>query len=90
MKMRFQKKPEVIEAFQLTESAYSDPGQWPGWARETFGEQLLVFMAAGVVYVRTVNGTMITEVGDWVIKGVTGLRYPWKRDVFQQTYDPVD
>lgn len=38
----------------------------------------------------TLEGTMRADVGDWVITGVNGERYPCKPDIFVKTYDLVD
>lgn len=37
----------------------------------------------------TLEGTMIAEVGDYIIKGVRGEIYPCKPDIFEQTYEEV-
>ncbi len=36
----------------------------------------------------TLEGTMRAEVGDYIITGVQGERYPCKPDIFKATYDP--
>ncbi len=33
---------------------------------------------------------MRAEIGDWIITGVKGERYPCKPDIFAATYDPVE
>ena len=42
------------------------------------------------VDIPTFEGTMHASVGDWIITGVQGERYPCKPDIFEQTYDPVE
>ena len=42
------------------------------------------------VEIETLEGTMVGEVGDWLITGVKGEHYPCKPDIFEQTYEPVD
>jgi hypothetical protein len=37
----------------------------------------------------TLEGVMIGEEGDWIIKGVQGEIYPCKPDIFAATYEPV-
>lgn len=37
----------------------------------------------------TLEGTMRAEVGDWIITGVKGERYPCKPDIFEATYEAV-
>ena len=40
--------------------------------------------------IRTLEGTMRASVGDWIITGVNGERYPCKPDIFEKTYEPVE
>ena len=42
-----------------------------------------------VTLIETLEGTMRAEVGDWIITGVKGERYPCKPDIFAATYEPV-
>ncbi len=39
--------------------------------------------------IKTLEGDMTAEVGDWIITGVKGERYPCKPDIFEMTYDAV-
>ena len=43
----------------------------------------------GELSVKTLEGRMTISVGDWVIKGIKGEFYPWKPDIFKQTYEAV-
>lgn len=43
----------------------------------------------GEVFIHTLEGTMLANVGDWIIKGVKGEFYPCKPDVFEATYEPA-
>lgn len=40
--------------------------------------------------IETLEGVMHADVGDWIITGVKGERYPCKPDIFEKTYEPVD
>lgn len=40
--------------------------------------------------IRTLEGTMRADVGDWIIKGVQGEFYPCKPDIFEATYEPAE
>lgn len=40
--------------------------------------------------IRTLEGTMRAEVGDWIIKGVAGEFYTCKPDIFEKSYEPAD
>lgn len=37
--------------------------------------------------IKTLEGTMTANVGDWVIKGIKGEFYPVKPDIFEATYE---
>lgn len=95
---QYRKKPVVIEAFQLGSVELQDAIGWqpPDWLREA--------IVAGTVVpfdqphrsdwmflrIKTLEGDMVAEPGDWVIKGVKGELYPCKADIFAATYDPVE
>lgn len=40
--------------------------------------------------IETLEGNMVADVGDYIITGVKGERYPCKPDIFEATYDRVD
>ncbi len=85
---KFRKKPVVIEAMQLA------PGR--DGLRVTVG-MLFDFLdcaewetnAVGGVDIKTLEGVMTANPGDWIIKGVAGEFYPCKPDIFAATYEPA-
>lgn len=46
--------------------------------------------ATEVTFIETLEGTMRAEIGDWIITGVKGERYPCKPDIFAATYEPAE
>lgn len=42
-----------------------------------------------VLAIKTLEGVMTAQVGDWIIKGVKGEFYPCKPDIFEATYVPA-
>ncbi len=40
--------------------------------------------------IKTLEGIMKANVGDWIITGVHGERYPCKPDIFEETYEEVN
>ena len=40
--------------------------------------------------IKTLEGTMHADIGDWIITGIKGEQYPCKPDIFIQTYEPID
>jgi hypothetical protein len=43
-----------------------------------------------ILQIRTLEGIMDAELGDYIIKGVKGEFYPCKPDIFEMTYEEVD
>ena len=44
----------------------------------------------GELAIKTLEGVMIANVGDWIIRGVQGELYPCKPDIFALTYEPAE
>lgn len=88
--MKYQKKPVVIEAFQLVKPSPdypADPALLPVWAANAYESGVIEFDGKGRgVKVKTLEGTMLAEWGDWIIQGVKGELYPCKPDIFEATY----
>jgi hypothetical protein len=81
-RMRFRKKPVVIEAVQYDGSNHEAIGYFAGQA---------VSLESGGLFVRTLeNRRLEADKGDWIIKGVKGEFYPCKPDIFAATYERVD
>ena len=40
--------------------------------------------------IKTLEGNVLANVGDYIIKGVNGEYYPCKPDVFAKTYEEVE
>lgn len=88
---KFRKKPVVIEAVQIEQRML-----WPDWFHDAVtGNSVVVHgvgkYGTGEVYVeiKTLEGTMRGDLGDWIIQGVKGELYPYKPDIFASTYEPV-
>ncbi|ORI32396.1 hypothetical protein BLL61_02075 [Lacticaseibacillus casei] len=94
--MKYRKKPVEIEAVQLTwanwcevcdfvqlpwgpegvHGCYSDKG-----VESDSGEKI------GLI-IPTLEGNMLANENDYIIKGVHGEFYPCKPDIFKETYEP--
>jgi hypothetical protein len=82
----FRKKPIVIEAWQ----ASANLGSAPPWLTERFGRDIQTNGGLMPFYIKTLEGVMAAEEGDWIIKGVKGELYPCKPDIFAATYEAAD
>jgi hypothetical protein len=80
--MKFRKKPVVIEAVQFTGDNLREMFIFAG---SNVGNRVY-----GKLHVFTLEGEMIANTGDWIIKGVNGEFYPCKPDIFEKTYEKVE
>ena len=93
--LRFTKKPVTIEAIQWTgknlrevitftddhpdtRSHHADMA-WEAYANLVARDGLKIY---------TLEGELLANVGDWIIRGVKGEYYPCKPDIFAATYSP--
>jgi hypothetical protein len=90
---RYRKKPVVIEARRVEQMGAPDLAEWCG-GRCQFehlvgddGEKVDVW--TGIV-IPTLEGSMLAQPDDWIIRGVAGEFYPCKPDIFAATYEPAD
>jgi hypothetical protein len=86
MSNKYRKKPVVVEAIQFID-VFADyfvfvtdeeHYQFPAYVTES-GEKIL--------RIQTLEGTMVANKGDWIIRGVRGEFYPCKPEIFNETYE---
>ena len=80
---KYRKKPVVIEAIQFTGNNDIDIWVWMESKCEGLGAR------DGRLVIHTLEGTMVAQPGDWIIRGVKGKFYPCKPDIFETTYEPA-
>jgi hypothetical protein len=80
----YRKKPVVIEAQRLPLDTTEGTRSLAEIAKWCSGE----IVPTGMI-IRTLEGDMTADPGDWVIKGVKGEFYPCKPDIFAATYEPA-
>lgn len=88
---QFRKRPVVIEAVRWGDDC-TFGGELPTWLRESIdsGPKIGGLMRMGdTVHVFTLEGVMVANPGDWIIRGVKHELYPCKPDIFAATYEPV-
>lgn len=79
---KFRKKPVVIEAVKYPSKEY------PDWMHEAIGRGT-IHVHPDCLSIDTLEGNMLVQVGDWIIRGVKGELYPCKPDIFAETYEPA-
>jgi hypothetical protein len=88
--MKYRKKPVVIEAIQFNGlDDYLKICEWINQSGNTLSADEMVEFRTPIMLVNTLEGTMVADPGDWIIKGVNGEFYPCKPDIFTKTYDEV-
>ena len=90
---KHRKRPVVIEAVRYTGDNGNDIWNWvqesaPGTLRCLDADRDFRGQPK-ILEIKTLDGTMIANVGDWIVKGVKGEFYPVKNDVFLATYEIV-
>lgn len=89
--MKYRKKPVVIEAVQLLKAGEEPTAAWME-SFHAFMEKCADWSSdrdEGIA-IRTLEGTMRADPGDWIIRGVKGEYYPCKPDIFAATYEAVE
>ena len=90
--MKYRKKPVVVRAWEFDGTTDSLPQtnhtdhklRYRGYDR--VNDQHF----PPTVVVRTLEGDMTAQVGDYIIEGVNGELYPCKPDIFEKTYEKVE
>ena len=91
---KYVKKPIIIEAFKY-EGNLSANGEncIPSWAIEAYENGTLYYKetddSPSELFVKTLEGDMLCEVGCYIIQGVEGEIYPCRSDIFDKTYVKV-
>lgn len=97
----FIKKPVQIEAFEFkvewdTEEVQDGLRYLLDWVNKDLDddESLLAITeyprVERVIYIRTLEGIMAAQPGDWIIKGIHGEFYPCKPAIFNESYREVN
>lgn len=95
----YRKKPVIIEALRFDGVVHGEGGVYnvlfdtedtlPKWLRDALIDETIFAVAADpdYVFIKTLEGLMEAQAGDWIIKGVRGELYPCKPEIFAATYE---
>jgi hypothetical protein len=93
-KMKYRKKPVVIEAVQWTGLNLQEIKDFVGdklkYEIYDAARQVGVAPPAVDMKIDTLEGEHIASKGDYIIKGIKGEFYPCKPDIFAKTYELVE
>lgn len=81
--MKYIKKPVIIEAVQFDGTDESCDWLLPQLRSGEIGR------SSNNLYIKTLEGIMTAEIGDYIIKGIDGEFYPCKPDIFIRSYEVV-
>ena len=79
MVKKYRKKPVVIEAIQFVKGNEDEIAKFVG----NNGQ----FIAVNAYQINTLEGDMVANRDDYIIKGVKGEFYPCKPDIFEASYE---
>lgn len=90
--MKYRKKPVVIEAFRYG----MDPR--PDWFdKKVTNNEIITHVGTDLrdpseywCEIKTLEGIMKVNCGDYIIMGIKGEAYPCKPDIFEATYEKVN
>lgn len=92
---RYKKKPVIIDAIQYQgihnlDEVLAFTGKHPSWDLwfKSMDEYKEFVATNGETFkIKTLEGSMLAQPGDWIIRGVAGEFYPCKPDIFELTYE---
>ena len=92
--MKYQSKPEVIEAFQMTKEARSKSREWSLWIASAWSKDDKAFGSLyptgdGTFSIGMRDGQRVVSWGDWIIKGNDGELHLCTDDGFRAKYKEV-
>jgi hypothetical protein len=105
VKTRYRKRPLEIEAIRVIDTIYGFSvvpacgdqvdaaasaawGDLPKWLQDAYERGDIIF-GTDFVNIKTLEGSMRGDLGDWIICGIKGELYPCKHDIFVATYELV-
>ena len=80
---KYRKKPIVIDAVQPIVDGLKEQ-----WISDAIRDWVVTVRSYGIE-IKTLEGTMVADETDYIIRGVNGEIYPCKADIFHKTYEEV-
>ncbi len=88
---KYVKRPVVVEAVQFLQETFNPEmvsfiGEEKNYPECTIAG---IDPSTGKLMIKTLEGDMIADIGDFIIKGINGEFYPCKPDIFEKTYELI-
>lgn len=80
---KYRKRPVIIEAIQ-----HHAGHQYSEFAQDVI-DGIVRYPDDDTMIIKTLEGVMLAQPGDWIIRGIKGELYPCKPDIFEKTYELV-
>lgn len=84
--MKFRKKPVVIDAWEF-DGRLDFSKTLPKEIKDNV--KMFRLTQSCKLKIMTLEGDMLADIGDMIIKGVNGEFYPCKPDIFEKTYESI-
>lgn len=81
--LKVRKKPIVVESIQWNGDNFDELEKWCPYGLSLFSKNMQL-------YVRTLEGELTANIGDYILKGVDGELYPVNKEIFEKTYDVLE
>jgi hypothetical protein len=81
--MKVRRKPVALEAWQFDpEGNRAEAGTVVAWCGGLWTDHGCI--------VSTLEGPLTAFPGDWIVQGTAGEFWPVRKDIFENTYEPVE
>ena len=85
---KYRKKPIVVEAIQWNGVNRGEVEMFCGHGNVEFKVEILCGSTLGLqLIVKALEGDMVANRGDYIIKGICGEFYSCKEEIFEKTYE---
>ena len=85
--MKYRKLPVVVDVFKIGVDYI------PNWFRsKVASNEIILHNEHGKIYcdIKTLEGIMRGDYGDYIVKGIDGEIYPCKPNIFDKIYERID
>lgn len=86
---KYVKKPIVKEPIVIEAVRFMLEDTLPDWFMDKVTDCTITTYASGACDIKTLEGTMRADFGDYIIRDANGEVYPCKPDIFNKTYRKV-
>lgn len=83
--MRYRKKPIII----IDTVRYVIDESLPDWFMDRVSNNTIIIHEDDTCHIKTLEGTMKSEYGDYIILSINGEVYPCKPDIFKKIYEKI-